>query len=57
MYFIEHIGLPILNNSLKASGTFLVYGFICIPGFLFIRRKLPETRGKTFEEIEHELTR
>jgi hypothetical protein len=37
---------------LDASGTFWLYGFICLSGFLFILKKLPETKGKSLEEIE-----
>jgi SP family arabinose:H+ symporter-like MFS transporter len=47
---------PILNESLGASGTFWLYGAICVLGFWFIAAKLPETKGKTLEQIEHELT-
>jgi MFS transporter, SP family, arabinose:H+ symporter len=43
---------PLLNRGLGAYGTFWLYGFICILGFVFIFRKLPETKGKTLEEIE-----
>jgi SP family sugar porter-like MFS transporter len=43
---------PILNKLLNASGTFWLYGFICLVGFLFILKKLPETKGKSLEEIE-----
>lgn len=43
---------PILNNWLKASGTFWLYAFICLSGFLFVLGKLPETKGKTLEEVE-----
>jgi sugar porter (SP) family MFS transporter len=43
---------PILNSLLKASGTFWLYAFICLSGFLFTLRKLPETKGKTLEEVE-----
>jgi SP family sugar porter-like MFS transporter len=42
---------------LGASGTFWLYGIICLAGFFFIFRRLPETRGKSLEEIEHELIR
>lgn len=47
---------PLLNESLEASGTFWVYGAICLAGYLFIRARLPETRGKSLEEIEKEIT-
>jgi SP family sugar porter-like MFS transporter len=53
--FILTYTFPLLNQLLKASGTFWLYGFICLLGFLFILKKLPETKGKSLEEIEHEL--
>jgi len=43
---------PILNKLLHASGTFWLYAFICLSGFLFILKKLPETKGKSLEEVE-----
>jgi SP family arabinose:H+ symporter-like MFS transporter len=51
--FILTYTFPLLNQMLKASGTFWLYGLICLGGFLFILRKLPETKGKSLEEIEH----
>ena len=55
--FILTFTFPILNDALGASGTFWVYSIICVLGFLFIKNKLPETKGKTLEEIEAELTK
>jgi MFS family permease len=55
--FILTYTFPILNKLLNASGTFWLYGFICMSGFLFIMKKLPETKGKSLEEIENKLTR
>ncbi|SEM56087.1 MFS transporter, sugar porter (SP) family [Chitinophaga rupis] len=46
---------PLLNSALGASGTFWGYGVICIAGFIFIRSTLPETKGKTLEEIEQSI--
>ena len=54
--FILTYTFPLLNQLLKASGTFWLYGCICLLGFLFILRRLPETKGKSLEEIERELT-
>ena len=54
--FILTFTFPILNDALGASGTFWVYSFICVAGFLFIKNRLPETKGKSLEEIELELT-
>lgn len=53
--FLLTYTFPILNETLKASGTFWVYGGICLSGFLFIRAQLLETKGKSLEEIEKEL--
>jgi len=55
--FVLTYTFPILNQVLKASGTFMLYGFICVMGFWFIYNTLPETKGKSLEEIERELTR
>ena len=43
---------PIFNEYLGTSGTFWVYGIICALGFVFVFRKLPETKNKSLEEIE-----
>lgn len=43
---------PFLNESLGTSGTFWVYGAICAFGFVFVLKKLPETKNKSLEEIE-----
>jgi SP family sugar porter-like MFS transporter len=53
--FVLTYTFPLLNKMLKASGTFWLYGFICLLGFWFIFKKLPETKGKSLEEIEKEL--
>ena len=50
--FILTYTFPLLNNTLKASGTFWLYAFICLSGLLFIYMRLPETKGKSLEEIE-----
>lgn len=54
--FLLTYTFPLLNEWLGASGTFWIYGAICFAGFLFIRTQLPETKGKSLEEIEKELT-
>lgn len=54
--FVLTYTFPILNKILNASGTFWLYAFICLAGFLFILKKLPETKGKSLEEIENKLT-
>jgi SP family sugar porter-like MFS transporter len=43
---------PWLNQTLGMAGTFWMYASICVAGFVFILRRLPETKGKTLEDIE-----
>lgn len=54
--FLLTYTFPLLNEFLGASGTFWIYGGVCVAGFFFIRSQLPETKGKSLEEIEKELT-
>lgn len=53
--FVLTYTFPLLNEALGASGTFWVYAAICLLGFVFVLLKLPETKGKSLEEIEKEL--
>lgn len=46
---------PFLNRGLGNAGTFWIYAGICVLGFLFIRARLPETKGKSLEDIERAL--
>ncbi|WP_400073841.1 sugar porter family MFS transporter [Zobellia russellii] len=54
--FILVFTFPIMNNTLGSYGTFWTYSLICLAGFIFVKKKLPETKGKSLEEIEFELT-
>lgn len=51
--FVLTYTFPILNKLLNASGTFWLYAVICFAGFFFVLKKLPETKGKSLEEIEN----
>lgn len=55
--FILTYTFPLLNSAFGASGTFWLYGVISILGLTFIYKKLPETKGRSLEEIEHELVK
>jgi SP family arabinose:H+ symporter-like MFS transporter len=46
---------PYLKAGLGAHGAFWLYGVICVVGFVVILIKLPETKGKTLEDIERDL--
>lgn len=53
--FILTYTFPVLNKRLGPAGTFWLYAAICVAGFVFVKLKLPETKGKSLEEIEREL--
>jgi sugar porter (SP) family MFS transporter len=54
--FILTYTFPILNRSIGAAGTFWIYAGICVAGFFFLLFRLPETRGKSLETIERDLS-
>jgi len=53
--FILTYTFPLLNASLGPAGTFWIYASVSVLGFLFIKARVRETKGKTLEEIEREL--
>jgi sugar porter (SP) family MFS transporter len=53
--FILTYTFPILNRTLGAAGTFWLYSIICVAGFVFIAFRLPETKGKSLEQLERDL--
>jgi SP family sugar porter-like MFS transporter len=46
---------PLLNKGLGSYGTFWIYSLVCLAGFLFFFSRLPETKGKSLEQLEKEL--
>ena len=47
---------PSMNAVLGSSGTFWIYSAICLCAFVFLFRHCPETKGRSLEELEKELT-
>ena len=47
---------PPMNATLGTYGAFWVYAVICICTFVFLLRRCPETKGKSLEQLEKELT-
>lgn len=47
---------PSMNAALGSSGTFWTYAAICVAAFVFLWRRCPETKGKSLEQLEKELT-
>lgn len=51
-YFILVFTFPILAKSIGTYGPFYIYAAICLGCFFFVKKKVPETKGKTLENIE-----
>jgi len=56
-YFILVFTFPILAKVLGTYGPFYMYAVICFLGFLFVLKKVRETKGQTLEELEENLIR
>ena len=44
-------------SHFQASGTFLGYGLLALAALVFVLLAIPETKGKSLEELEHLLVR
>ncbi|MBE2212853.1 MAG: sugar porter family MFS transporter [Opitutaceae bacterium] len=53
--FMLTFAFPTMLATLGPSGTFWVFAGICAVGFTLMKLWLPETKGKTLEQIEEEL--
>ena len=54
--FVLTYTFPALNSLLGAPGTFWLYAAICAAGVVYIVVRVPETKGKSLEEIEKQLS-
>jgi sugar porter (SP) family MFS transporter len=53
--FLLTYTFPLLERSIGTGNTFWIYAGICAVGFVFIRAFVPETKGKSLEDIERQL--
>ncbi len=51
---IVSITFPIMLERLSGGITFLIFAVICLANLLYVWRYVPETKGKTLEELEHQ---
>ena len=49
------IVFPVMLEALSGATTFLVFALICVANLWYVWRYVPETKGKTLEELEVEL--
>lgn len=50
--FLVGLLFPIMTAGMPQDAVFAIFGGICVLGVLFIKFCVPETRGRTLEEIE-----
>lgn len=50
--FLVGLLFPIMTASMPQEVVFAIFGIICMLGVLFIRMRVPESRGRSLEEIE-----
>lgn len=50
--FVVGLLFPIMTAALPQEAVFAIFGIICIFGVLFVKTRVPETKGISLEEIE-----
>ncbi len=54
--FFTTASFPVMKQHWGLPLTFGLHAILCFIYFLFVRLRIPETKGKSLEEIERELT-
>jgi sugar porter (SP) family MFS transporter len=54
--FVVTISFLTLLNAIDGVGVFFLFGFLTLIALGYFWRKVPETKGRSLQEIEHELT-
>lgn len=55
--FLVQLVFPWELDTIGSSSTFMIYGGFAVLGFVFILIKVPETKGRSLEQIEKELVK
>ncbi|QEA31781.1 sugar porter family MFS transporter [Secundilactobacillus malefermentans] len=55
--FLVGLLFPVMTASMSQEAVFAIFGVICILGVIFVKTCVPETRGRTLEEIEEQGTK
>jgi hypothetical protein len=54
-FLVSESFLTVTHSKLGTVLTFAAIASICILGWFFVYKMIPETKGKTFEEIQNEI--
>jgi SP family xylose:H+ symportor-like MFS transporter len=54
--FLLTFTFPLLHQLEGTAGIFVTYGVICLVGFVFVATFVPETKGRTLEQIGDDVT-
>ena len=53
--FIISISVLTLISTITATGMFWLYGAFALVGFFYLRKHLPETKGRSLEDVDRQL--
>jgi sugar porter (SP) family MFS transporter len=53
--FLLTFSFPALTGAFGQSGAFVVYGVTCLVGWICVRAFVPETKGRSLEQIEDQI--
>jgi MFS transporter, SP family, arabinose:H+ symporter len=53
--WLVNLFFPVLRDGLGITATFSIFSFFCLLSFFYAKSNLPETKGKSLEEIERML--
>jgi sugar porter (SP) family MFS transporter len=54
--FVVTVSFLTLLNAIDGTGVFFLFGFLTLVALAYFWRKVPETKGRSLHEIEHDLT-
>jgi sugar porter (SP) family MFS transporter len=54
--FLVTYTFPLISRSFGMSVTFLLYALICFAGLIFVASSVPETKGRSLEDLESHRT-
>jgi len=53
--FLLTFSFPALTGAFGQSGAFVLYGVTCLVGWVCVRSLVPETKGRSLEQIEDQI--